>query len=268
MENTSQKRTRIGLLGCGSVAKMLAAHQNAFMIAAVYDSDKELCRLFSEEYSVSPCSGVHELLASGAEIIVEDASAETVSAHVPEILRAGIDIILTSTASLADSAFREMLASEARASGAKIHIPSGAVFGLDNIRICQTTPITSLHLKMTAPPESYGIANSISPFIFSGSAADCARIYPENSRSAAAVSLIAGREASVELWADPAVRQITSELSLSGKFGDVFIRTTSRISMKNPAENPLLALSVLAILENMHNPFVVGAYNRTPEKNE
>lgn len=249
----------IGLFGCGSIARALALHQNRFRIESVYDSDAARLHSFAETYSLHPCSSIQEFLSSPAAVFVEDSSPDLLQTFGPELLSSGTDLVVTSTSSLADTAFRDSLAAAAEDSGAKIHVPSGVVFGLDNIRICQTTPVFSLHLRLTAPPETFGISNAISPCIFSGSVSECAKRYPGQSRTAAAVSAAAGSDLPVEIWADPSVSQIVSELSMAGEFGDVYIRTASRISMKKPDEIPLLALSVIALLENIESPFIIGA---------
>ena len=39
----------------------------------------------------------------------------------------------------------------------KIYVPSGAIFGLDNLKIGQISPITKLLLKTTKSPQSLGL---------------------------------------------------------------------------------------------------------------
>ncbi|MDO5845625.1 MAG: DUF108 domain-containing protein [Methanocorpusculum sp.] len=252
-----QNQILVSLLGCGSVASVLASHQNRFKIVSVYDTNADLLQQFSEKYSIHACRGIDELLSSSTDIVAENAPAETVKAYAAEILRAGKDLLLTSTALLADPRFCASLKQEAEKSGAKIRIPPGLLTGLDSIRICGTES-SPLRLKITAPPEVFGISNSISPCIFSGDIADCAQLYPGNSHIAAALAAADGHEISVELWADPALAQIITELSFSGNTGEVYTRTSARISMKKPDEIPFLGLSALAVLENIHNPFRLG----------
>ena len=45
----------------------------------------------------------------------------------------------------------------ARKTGTKIYVPSGAIFGLDNLKIGQISPITKLLLKTTKSPQSLGL---------------------------------------------------------------------------------------------------------------
>jgi predicted dinucleotide-utilizing enzyme len=62
----------------------------------------------------------------------------------------------------------------------------------------------------------------------------------------------------VELWVDPAVSRNRHELVVSGDLGDVRIRVDNVTSPENPATSYLAALSVITLLDGLHDPLVVG----------
>jgi predicted dinucleotide-utilizing enzyme len=72
------------------------------------------------------------------------------------------------------------------------------------------------------------------------------------------MSLAAGQDADVELWVDPAVDKNIHELFIEGVFGETYIKVTNLPSPDNPATSYLAALSILSLLKDLGNPFVVG----------
>lgn len=253
-----EQKSSVGLIGCGNIGRILAEHQNACTIDFAYDSDTERLHAFAERFGVVECRDFREFVSLDADIIVEAASVAAARAYLPKILAAGKHVLVMSTGALADEAFRSSVLSLATEAGVKIHIPSGAVMGLDNICVSPAGRGDVLRLKTTKPPQSLGIFSPVSTCIFSGKASECIRLYPKNSNVSVSLSLAAGRDIDVELWADPFVERITHEIFLSGEFGDAYIRVGNRPCPGNPATSYLAALSALAILENLNNPLVLG----------
>ena len=62
----------------------------------------------------------------------------------------------------------------------------------------------------------------------------------------------------MELWVDPAVDKNIHELFIEGAFGETYIKVTNLPSPDNPATSYLAALSILSLLKDLGNPFVVG----------
>jgi len=81
-------------------------------------------------------------------IVVEAASINAVRTFGEAILRSGRDIVILSVGALAEEDFREHLVGVAREEGKKIRIPSGAILGLDNLKIGQVSSATA-----TPPPD-------------------------------------------------------------------------------------------------------------------
>ncbi|HVN65690.1 MAG TPA: aspartate dehydrogenase, partial [Methanomicrobiales archaeon] len=192
------------------------------------------------------------------DVIVEAASVAAVREHAEEILRNGKDLVIRSVGALADRDFLDRITSLARAKGRRIHIPSGAIVGLDNLKVGRIAPMKKLLLRTTKSPESLNIRADRRMMVFSGKANDCIREFPKNINVAVALGLAAGRDADVEIWIDPDVDRNIHEIIAEGPFGEIFIRVANVPSPDNPATSYLAALSILTLLKNLNEPLVVG----------
>ena len=249
---------RIGLLGCGNIGHIIARHADGFEISAVYD------KVFSKAQEIAKiCHGqqyeaFESFITADFDIVVEAASVSAVKVYAEMVLSHKKDIVIMSVGALADPVFRETIRETARRGGQKVYIPSGAIFGLDNLKIGRISPITKLLLRTTKSPKSLGIDTSTRQKIFSGKANECIKAYPKNVNVSVAMSLAAGQDADVELWVDPAVDRNVHELFVEGAFGETYIKVTNVPSPDNPATSYLAALSILSLLKNLNNPFVIG----------
>ena len=77
------------------------------------------------------CADVDALLALEPEYIVEAASVEAVRAMAVPVLRRGVSLVVLSIGAFADLAFYEEVKQAAREGGAKVHLASGAIGGVD-----------------------------------------------------------------------------------------------------------------------------------------
>ena len=249
---------RVGLLGCGNVGRIIAKEHVGVEIVALHDRILERA-----EEAARLCNAVvHRDFASfvkaDMDIVVEAASVAAVREHAGEILGNGKDLVILSVGALADRDFLDRIISLARAKGRRIRIPSGAIVGLDNLKVGRIAPMEKLLLRTTKSPESLNIRADRRMMIFSGKANDCIREFPKNINVAVALGLAAGRDADVEIWIDPDVDRNIHEIIAEGSFGEIFIRVANVPSPDNPATSYLAALSVLTLLRDLNDPLVVG----------
>jgi len=249
---------KIGLLGCGNVGHIIATHAGGIQIAAVYDIIQERAEKVAALCDARPYTDFEAFMHDEFSIVVEAASINAVRTYGEAVLRSGRDIIILSVGALAEEDFREHLIEVARGEGKKIRIPSGAILGLDNLKIGQVSPPRQLLLRTTKPPASLGMDVAARTELFKGLAHDCIRQFPKNINVAVALGLAAGRDAEVELWVDPAVERNIHEVFVDGEFGDIYIRVSNVPSPDNPATSYMAALSILVLLQNLENPLVVG----------
>ena len=249
---------RVGLLGCGNVGRIIAREHVGVELTALHDRIPEKAEEAAHLCHAEVYRDFSSFVRADIDIVVEAASVAAVKDHAEEILLSGKDLIILSVGALADRDFRERITALAGANGRKIHIPSGAILGLDNLKVGQIAPFSRLLLRTTKSPESLHIRAERRMMIFSGKANDCIREFPKNINVAVALGLAAGREADVEIWIDPDVDRNIHEIVAEGTFGEIFIRVSNIPSADNPSTSYLAALSILTLLKNLNEPLVVG----------
>ena len=249
---------RIGLLGCGNVGEIVARKHEGFIIAALFDAVYARAQAVQEVCGAQAYESFDEFLAQDMDIVVEAASVAAVQTHAEAILLSGKDMVILSVGALTDKPFRDHLKGCATEKGKRIYIPSGAITGLDNLKVCQIAEVSTLLLRTTKNPQSLGIEADKPMLLFKGTARDCIRQYPKNINVAVAIELASDHEVEVELWADPNTDRNTHELVVEGEFGDITIKVSNRPSPENPATSYLAALSILSLLRNLDNPIQIG----------
>jgi aspartate dehydrogenase len=249
---------RVGLLGCGNIGHLLAAHAEGFEIAALYDLVPERARELAQRSAGVAYDSFEAFVAADVEIVVEAASIRAVRAHGEAVLGAGKDLVVMSVGALADRGLRARLRDAAIASGRRVYIPSGAVMGLDNLKVGRIGGIDTVVLRTTKSPASLGLELAERTLVFRGRADDCVQAFPKNINVSVALELATGSEVQVELWADPAVDRNIHEISAEGAFGSARLRIENVPSPDNPATSYLAALSILVLLRDLGEPIVVG----------
>jgi aspartate dehydrogenase len=249
---------RIGLLGCGNVGHIIARHRQGFEITALFDKIPDRAQELASISGGAVFSDFASFIRQDFDLVVEAASVNAVYRYGEDILSHGKDFVVLSVGALADEEFRNRLVATARTHGKKIRVPSGAILGLDNIKIGQISRIDRLSLRSTKNPGSLGVQMAERWLIFKGRANDCIRQFPKNINVAIALELAAGKEADVEIWADPSVDRNIHEVFVEGEFGDVYIRVRNVPSPDNPATSYMAALSIITLLRNLEEPLVVG----------
>jgi len=249
---------KIGLLGCGNIGHIIAHHTGSFAISSVYDQVFDRASEIADLCGGRAYKDFDSFLESDIDIVVEAASVSAARAHALDVLSHNKDMIIMSVGALTDVDFRDECRRTALAHGKKIYIPSGAIFGLDNLKIGNISKIDRLLLRTTKSPASLGLDTRERKQIFSGKANECIKAFPKNVNVSVAMSLAAGQDTDVELWVDPAVDRNVHELFFEGDFGEAYIRVTNFPSPDNPATSYLAALSILSLLEKITDPIVIG----------
>ncbi|MBP1928562.1 aspartate dehydrogenase [Methanolinea mesophila] len=249
---------RIGLVGCGNIGHIIAKYRENIEIVAVYDLIFERARELADVCGATACEDFPSFLDMDFDYAVEAASVRAVHRYAGDILKHGKHLVVMSVGALSDREFLENLKTIARSSERRIYIPSGAICGLDNLKVGRISKINHLLLRTTKTPESLGIVTRERKMIFLGKANECIKEFPKNVNVSVALSLAAGADADVELWADPDVERNIHEIFAEGEFGDIYIRVNNVPSPDNPATSYLAALSILTLLRDLEDPLVIG----------
>ena len=249
---------KIGLIGCGNIGHIIANHAGGIEIVALFDIFFDRAKELEKMTGARAHEQFDTFISEDFDIVVEAASVNAVMTYAHRVLEHGKDLVIMSVGALADPVFREGLRESARSNGKKIYIPSGAIFGLDNLKVGRISPIKKLLLRTVKSPASLGVEATERRIIFSGKAHECIKAFPKNVNVSVAMSLAAGRDVDIELWVDPAVDRNIHEVIIEGDFGETFIRVTNVPSPDNPATSYLAALSILSLLQGLKDPIVVG----------
>ena len=208
-------------------------------------------------------------LAERADIVVESAPAAVFREIAEPAVRAGKVLVAISVGALLDHAD---LVETARATGAQIVVPSGAVMGLDAVRGAAESGIESVTMITRKPPGGLAGAPHLvehgidvrglrEPLkVFEGSARDGARGFPANLNVAAALGLagVGPERTRLEIWADPGVTRNTHEIRLEAETVRFHLRIENVPSEENPRTGRSVAPSVVAALRRFVAPLVVG----------
>jgi len=248
----------IGLLGCGNVGRIIAAHQTGFTVKALFDRLPDHANDLARLCGAPAFSDFNEFISQDFDICVEAASTMAVREYAPKVLENDKNFLILSVGALSDKNFRDDLIRIAKEHHCRIHIPSGAVMGLDNLKVGQISRIDKVLLKTTKSPESLKMNVNTRTLAFRGKANECIKQFPKNINVSVALALASENDVDVELWADPDVDRNIHEIMVTGEFGEATIRVVNLPSPDNPSTSYLAALSVLSLLKNLDNPLVIG----------
>jgi len=208
-------------------------------------------------------------LGISADVVVECVPAPQFLAVAGPAVARGRVFVPLSVGALLD---HMDLVDEARRTGARIIVPTGALLGLDAVRAVAEGHIERVRITTRKPPR--GLAGA--PFlrerglsveglqepllIFSGSAREAIKGFPANVNVAVALSLAGvGPDATmIDIWADPAVTRNTHTIEVKSDSSDLTMTIENIPSLENPATGRITALSVLATLRRLTSPLVIG----------
>lgn len=247
--------TRLGILGLGpigrGVLRIVAAGEISGMTAVAVATRSRPSELPPQ---VAWCGDIDALIAARPDLVVEGAGTEVLIVHGARILAAGIDLMPLSITAFAVAAFEEAAIAAARASGARILLPSGAVGGLDAIAAAREGGLDSVIMTQRKHPTALLSAQDAgavrkATVLSEGSAREAALKFPKNSNIAAALAMagIGFDRTVVRVVADPAVTANTVEIEASGWFGRMRV-VLENVPSENKRTSRLAGLAAIASL--------------------
>ncbi|MCZ6483025.1 MAG: aspartate dehydrogenase [Alphaproteobacteria bacterium] len=267
------RRLGVALGGFGTIGRAVAESLDAgidglsLVAVAARDADKARRRMANFQNRV-PVVSLAEL-AEHAEVVVECAPAGVFTEIAVPAIRAGRILIAVSAGALLD---HPGLINEARKTGTRIIVPTGALIGFDAVRAAAEGEIHSVKMVTRKPPKGlagapYLVDRGITldgltePLkVFDGSARDGARGFPANVNVAAALSLagIGPDRTRLEIWADPDIRRNTHHIVVEADSARFETTIENVPSEENPRTGRITALSVIATLRGLVATLKVG----------
>lgn len=237
---------RLGIIGMGAIGGEMMRHIEASAdetgsgveVSAVLVTDP--ARHAGARWPV--VDTVAALLATVPELVVECASQTAFSKCVPEILAAGCSVIAGSVGALADASVEREMRRAASRGNSRLHIPAGALAGIDALAAAKLVGIDTVEYARSAPPSTWAghdaaghldlDALTAPCLVYEGSARDAARRFPKNANVAAIVALagIGFERTMIRIYADPALTTNLHTLRAHGAFGRLHTElSTTRI---------------------------------------
>ncbi len=256
-------RMRVGLVGCGNIgADLCIALQRGVIpaeISALMDIDEGRAQLLRNSFQLNAKVCDLDEAATSVDFLVECAQPSVVKEVVEAAVRHQHDCLIMSVGGLME---HPELFEAARASSIQIHVPSGALCGLDGVRSAMEAGLHRVVLTTRKPPKGlsgapYLVMNGIdvdnlkeAMVVFEGSAREACKAFPHNVNVAAALSLagIGPDETMVRIIADPRATCNSHEIVVEGAFGHLKTVTENLASPRNAKSSYLASLSAVAEL--------------------
>ena len=268
------KSLRIGVAGLGAVGRGVARRLIDGVIpgmtltaVAVRDADK--ARRLLPQIGDLVALRTLETLADDCDVVVECLPpAMFRDIAIPTIDKGRILVPL----SAAQLLHHGDLVERAKATGARIIVPTGALLGFDAVRGAAEGTIHSVEMVTRKPPAglegaAYLVENNISvkgltepQKVFDGSARDGAKGFPANVNVAAALSLagIGPDRTRLQIWADPTVTRNTHTITVDADTVR-FTMTIENVPSDNPRTGKSVAPSTIAALRGLISELKIGS---------
>ena len=251
----------VGIIGCGAIANIIASRivpeDNNIEIKYFFDKDIERA-----ENLATFAGGVAVLdfddMLNDVDLVLECASPDSVKLLAPKILEKGIDMIIMSIGAFMDTDFYTNVLKIARENNAHIHLPSGAIVGLDGIKAVADFGLKEVSLVTRKSPKSLGKNIDTEEVLFEGKASQAVKEFPLNINVAATISMACNRDIDVRIIVDPKVDRNVHEITAKGDFGEFKTITMNHPCVANPKTSMLAAISAIKLLKSFDETISVG----------
>jgi aspartate dehydrogenase len=238
----------VGLIGCGAIGTVLAEAIERKLVVCdeliLYDSDMPKAEQMKKSlnFPTTIVASLDDMLKRKPTVIVEAASQQAARDYVGRIVAANIELIVMSTGALLDL----------NVDMSKVHVPSGAIGGLDAVSSAALAGIDEVILTSRKNPRALERNNKEAETVYEGSAEEAARRHPREMNVAATLALtVKPAKVTVQVISDPNVQRNTHEIQVKWKFGEMFLRFSNDPHPENPRTSALAAWSAIRLLQTL-----------------
>jgi aspartate dehydrogenase len=239
---------RVGIIGCGAIGTVIAKAIDEGVVKCDklilfdYDHDKAENLRKSVRTDVEVVRNLEELLKAKPAVIVEAASQQAVTEYLPRILAENVELIVMSVGALLEMDVKSR----------KIHVPSGAIGGLDAVSSATLAGIDEVTLTTRKNPETLDLKNQEEEIVYDGYAEEAVRLFPREMNVAATLALaVKPKKVMVKVIADPKVNRNIHEIKVAWKHGDMLLRFENDPYPDNPKTSALAAWSAIWLLNEV-----------------
>jgi aspartate dehydrogenase len=260
---------RLGLIGYGTIGRTVAeavarGEAGDIRLVAVLDVYPE-APFPPEPNGPAYFRNLEQFLAAGMDTVLEAASQAVLKEVAYAVLAQGHDLVALSVGALVDEDFCQGLMARAKEHGGRVHLPAGAIGGLEALAAAAVAGLDSVVLTTTKPPQALPGVNagalSAPVCLYEGPAREAVKRFPQNVNVAAAVSLagIGFDRTLVRVVADPAATRNMHRLEARGPFGELTLELRLLPSPGNPRTSYLAALSAIRLIRRLSEVVRLGA---------
>lgn len=268
----------LGLIGCGNIVKTLLGFLDApdapdvtriTLLVRAGQCDRAQDEIAAMTPKAEIVEETADLIAARPDLIVEAAGHAGVSEHVGPCLEAGFDVVVVSVGALSDTDLAARLETAARAGGARIILPAGAVGGIDIVSALSASGEVTLTYRGTKPPKAWAGSPAAEALdldtlesaavFFTGTAREAAAQFPKNANVAATLALAGPGldKTRVELVADPAAPGNVHSYEVVSPAAKVRVEIENLPSNGNAKTSVATIYSVLREIRNHIGPMVI-----------
>jgi len=241
---------KVGIIGCGAIGTIISGAVEKGLVECdeliLYDRNTERAEKIKSSLHVPiiVVKSLEEMIELKPTVIVEAASQQAVKDYINRILSANIELIVMSVGALLDLNIKSN----------KIHIPSGAIGGLDSISGAALAGIDEVILTTRKNPKALDIDNPEEKLVYNGNTEEAVRLFPKEMNVAATLALTAQPEkVKVRIISDPKVDRNVHEIKIKWKHGDMLLKFANDPHPKNPKTSALAAWSAIKLLTEILN---------------
>jgi len=268
---SESKLPRVGIVGCGAIGSHVARAIDCGEIKAVMsglcDMDAAAVEKLSCSLKTAPSAVCVEELVASSDIIIECAAGSAVAKLAELCAARGVTLVVMSVGGLKPEHFALF-----ENSPAVLHIPSGAVAGVDGILACAGGQVTSISLTTRKPPQGLKGAAALDEMgvsldglteplvVFEGPPSEAIKKFPKNINVSTTLALAsgAGDSMTVRIVADPAIDTNIHEVRLESPYVNLFVKLENRPSPDNPKTSALAFMSAVAALKKLTSKVRIG----------
>lgn len=266
---------KIGIVGCGTMGSRIARailedFSAVAKLSGLWDADlpkaHKLANSLKKKNIVA--LGLEDLIKK-SDFVVEAASSEVSADIAQKSVRLRRDCLIMSVGGLLRAQDVFGLAAKM---GCSIHLPSGAICGIDGLKAHKLASIRKVTLTTRKPPRAledsvYVRKNRINldsikeeTLLYEGNAREAVLYFPQNINVAATLSLagIGKDKTVVRIFCSPNYPVNIHEIEIESGAGRTFIRCENNPSPDNPRTSYLAVLSAIATLRQIFEPVKIG----------
>jgi aspartate dehydrogenase len=239
---------KVGIIGCGAIGTLLAEAVETGIVKCdaliLYDYNGEKAEKLQKSLTVPTriVRNVDEMIKLKPHVIVEAASQQAAKEYANRISAERIDLIVMSVGALLDLNVKD----------ARIHVPSGAIGGLDAIGSVALAGIDEIVLISRKNPKALGLDGTHEKLVYEGNAQEAVRLFPREMNVAATLVLtVSPQEVKVRVISDPKADRNVHEIKVKWKHGDMFLKFENDPHPENPGTSALAAWSAIKLLKEL-----------------